>query len=307
MSIPISVVVCTRNRIESLTRCVQAFASVKTKHKWELIIVDNGSSDGTNEFLSALPTSLNNATVVTTFELRMGSGAARNKGASKAQGDIVAFTDDDCYVLDNYIDSMIAAFEAKPEIGFIAGRILLYDQSDLRSTINESEDYLAFPPKTFIPGGAVQGANMAFRRSTLDRIGGFDINFGAGTSFPSEDIVAAAASIWAGIAGAYDPRPTVYHHHGRKTEREAKELWKSYDMARGAYYAKFILRKDTRTEYLSAWMRTTINGIVKGRRTLERNAARGSAMDRFYAVRHFFIEVCGAVEYLATRSRAHVG
>src|SRR6185312_4972124 len=110
----------------------------------------------------------------------------------------------------------------------------------------ESEDYLFFAPRTFLPAGTVHSANMAFRRTVLTRIGGFDPDFGAGTRFPAEDIVAAATAVWSGIAGAYDPRPTVYHHHGRKTERQGRILWKAYDVARGAYYAKFILRPDTR-------------------------------------------------------------
>ena len=223
MSIPISVIICTRNRVDRLRRCVEAFASVDTIYNWELIIVDNGSEDGTSAFLASLPRQLAKARVITTFEPKRGLAAARNKGISQACGSIIAFTDDDCYVSENYIELMISAF-AHPEIGLVGGRVLLYDRSDIRLTISESKDYLVLQPRTFVPPGTVQGANMAFRRTILDQIGGFDENLGAGTSFACEDIDAVAASIWAGITGAYDPRPVVYHHHARKNKTRGKRF-----------------------------------------------------------------------------------
>jgi glycosyltransferase involved in cell wall biosynthesis len=163
MSIPISVVVCTRNRVDSLRRCVQALASLHTDCEWELVIVDNGSDDGTNAFLASLPSWFGKAHVITTFEPKRGLAAARNRGFRQTHGNIVAFKDDDCYVSEDYIDALISAFE-NPEIGFVGGRILLYDQSDIRLTIRESEDYLILQPRTFVGAGTVQGANMAFRR-----------------------------------------------------------------------------------------------------------------------------------------------
>lgn len=293
MSIPISVVVCTHNRVDSLRRCVKALASVKTDHEWELVIVDNASDDGTSVFLASLPTQFSAATVVTAFEPKRGLAAARNKGVSVARGNIIAFTDDDCYVSEDYIDAMISAFTANPEIGFVGGRILLYDQSDLRITIQESKDYLLLLERTFAAAGTVQGANMAFRRETIDHIGGFDEDFGAGTRFACEDIDAVASALWAGIIGAYDPRPTVYHHHGRKTEVEERDLRRIYDKARGAYYAKYILRGDSRLQYVRNWMRTIKNelrwamgAIRRGRRPLMGQSLR---------------EACGAIEYIAVR------
>ena len=93
MSIPISVVVCTRNRVEGLRRCVQALASIHTDYEWELVIVDNGSDDGTNVFLASLPSQYGTAHVITTFEPKRGLAAARNRGFGQTHGNIVAFTE----------------------------------------------------------------------------------------------------------------------------------------------------------------------------------------------------------------------
>ena len=195
----------------------------------------------------------------------------------------------------NYIDAMISAFKANGHIGFIGGRVLLYDQSDLKLTIQESEDYLALQPRTFVAAGTIHGANMAFRRMVLDRIGGFDERFGAGTSFGcGEDIDAVASALWAGFAGAYDPGPTVYHHHGRKTKREARDLFKTYDRGRGAYYAKYILRSDSRNEYLGKWM-----GEVR------RRAINGHFIGRLSDMRRSFREFYGALHYVAAWACSH--
>lgn len=289
MPIPISVVVCTRNRVDSLRRCVQALASIHTDYEWELVIVDNGSDDGTNVFLASLPSRYGKAHVITTVEPKRGLAAARNRGFCQSHGNIVAFTDDDCYVSKDYIDALISAFE-NPEIGFVGGRILLYDQADLKLTIQEGEHSFVLLPRTFIAAGTIQGANMAFRRTALDQIGGFDENLGAGTSFACEDIDAVAALIWQDIAGAYDPRLVVYHHHGRKTKREARDLWKTYDKGRGAYFTKYILRSDSRSKYIRRWWDT-----------IKRGATSGGLKTRVWNVRQSLRELCGGFHYIATR------
>jgi GT2 family glycosyltransferase len=130
----------------------------------------------------------------------------------------------------------------------------LHDPSDLRITSQEDNKHIAFAPRSFIPAGAVQGANMAFRKPVLERIGGFDETFGPGTNFVCDDIDAVAAALWAGFRDAYDPRPTVYHHHGRRTAQEAQPLFRIYDPGRGAYFVKYIFNKESRYESLRAWI-----------------------------------------------------
>lgn len=292
VSIAISVIVCTCNRSDSLRRCVRALSAINTDFKWELVVVNNSSDDDTSEFLASLPPLAGNAQIVTAFEAKRGLAAARNRGLNHARGPIVAFTDDDCYVSEDYVDAMIDAFAAGDQIGFVGGRVLLYDQSDLKITVQEREDYLVFRPRTFIAAGTIHGANMAFRKTVLDHIGGFDETLGAGTNFAcGEDIDALARALWAGFSGSYDPRPTVYHHHGRKTKRDQNDLQKGYDRGRGAYYAKYILRSDSRSEYLKQWIEDLKNGPISGR-----------GRERFSAVGKSLRELSGAYRYVAARA-----
>ena len=255
----ISVIVCTHNRRAQLERCLEALLRIKSDHIWELIIVKNACTDGTADFLKALPSGPVPIKVVD--EPLKGGGRARNRGLEVAEGRYLGFVDDDCYVTEDYIDAMIAAFNDHPEAGFIGGRILLYDKSDLHLTIDEHEAVRSYQPYTFMPAGAIHGANVAFRREVLDRIGGFNNDFGAGASYCTEDTVAQANTLWAGFAGAFDPRPVVFHHHGRKTKDDLRKLFKIYDAGVGSYYAHFLLRKDTRRTFAKGWLDVVFRNI----------------------------------------------
>src|SRR5713226_8363476 len=176
----ISLIICTRNRCQQLVRCLDTVGRIEFKRPWELIIVDNGSVDETaavvNEFTAK-------ALVSTTYvlESKPGKSNALNTALGIARGKILAFTDDDCYPAPDFLDRVWAAFE-DGSVGYITGRIMLHDPTDERMTVNESSTPLTFPGRSFIPTGAVSGANMAFRREVLLDIGGFDPFFGPGSS-----------------------------------------------------------------------------------------------------------------------------
>lgn len=95
----VSVIVPVYNDKERLLNCIQNLLSQSyPSHKYEIIIVDNGSTDGASEEVASLPVRLINENSI------QSSYAARNKGISCANGDIVAFTDSDCSPCQNWID-----------------------------------------------------------------------------------------------------------------------------------------------------------------------------------------------------------
>jgi glycosyltransferase involved in cell wall biosynthesis len=236
----LSLVICTRNRAAQLEKSLQAVQSLQCATPWELIVVDNGSSDDTRDIIERYRSSLPLRLV---SETRRGLGRARNRGWRASTGDIVAFTDDDCYPACDYLTSIAQSFEDAPTRGFVGGRVTLFDPRDLPITIKEREEPEFFAPYEFIYAGAIHGANFAFRRSALESIGGFDERLGAGTRFSCEDIDIMARLLATGWSGIYDPRVTVAHHHGRRTILEAKILNREYDRGRGAYYVKCVFNR----------------------------------------------------------------
>jgi GT2 family glycosyltransferase len=175
------------------------------------------------------------------FEPKPGLGNARNAGVGIARGQLLAFTDDDCYPAPDFLSQIWSAFEHDPLLGYITGRILLHDPADHPMSINEFTTPRMFPGKSFIHAGDIQGANMAFRRTVLLDIGGFDPLFGAGSLFPSEDVDVAGRASAMGWTGQYLPEVIVRHHHRRKAS-DARSMRKSYAIGRGAYHMKCLLR-----------------------------------------------------------------
>ena len=247
----LSLIVCTRDRSGRLDAFFEALGRMRARTAWELVIVDNGSIDDTPVRLATLAGSLE-APVTIVRAPRPGLGRARNAGVTAARGALLAFTDDDCYPAVDYIDSVADAF-ADRERGFLAGRILLYDAQDHPITIRVDSTPIPIPPRSVVPTGLVQGANMAFRREVLERIGGFDDALGPGTPFCNDDVDAAARASAAGFAGSFVPEPVVHHHHGRRDPAEISALWRSYDHGRGAYYAKCIFELPIRWRVARYW------------------------------------------------------
>jgi glycosyltransferase involved in cell wall biosynthesis len=246
----LSLVICTRNRALQLAECLRSLTRLQYSVPWELVIVDNGSKDETQDVINSYTESLPLKTVI---EPKAGLGRARNRGWATSTGNIVAFTDDDCYPAEDFLGSIVLCFEQDSRIGFIGGRVLLHDPEDYRSTVQEQAYRQELRPGEFLRAGLIHGANFACRRMALESVGGFDERFGAGALFGSaEDVDIQARMLAWGWLGAYDPRPLVYHHHGR-TEVEVLKLRKGYDRGRGAYYSKCILNPKLHTAYLRNW------------------------------------------------------
>jgi len=231
-----------------------AAAAVESRLAWEVVVVDNGSTDSTRHVIA--DAAERTPCIRSVFEAQKGLGAARDTGWRAAEGEIVAFTDDDCYLSPTFVDDLFRVFAEKPELGFVGGRVLLHDPEDLPVTIDLRDAPEAVPCHRFLPAGTLQGANLSFRRLVLARLGGVDRGIGAGTPYPFEDIDLIAAAAWAGVKGIYDPRPTVSHHHRRRSH-DFPMILADYDRGRGAYYMKYILRADSRLAYILGWIRKT--------------------------------------------------
>ena len=275
-----TLIISTRNRAESLRRCLAALdVSEIREHAGDVIVVDNGSTDATQEVIAAQRRERFGELLTTIVEPQPGLSNARNAGVQHARGEILVFTDDDCYVQGGFFRELVREFD-DAQLDYCAGRILLHDPTDARRGVNYHDKRYEFPPRSFLGTGAVQGANMAFHRRVFDRIGLFETMFGAGTPFACEDVDFAGRASHAGFRGAFLPQVVVHHHHGRKPKsRELAATVRTYDIGRGAYYASRLMAGDW--QYVPGWVRSTI----KKRRTL----------------RNLFYELVGVTWYLRAR------
>jgi glycosyltransferase involved in cell wall biosynthesis len=250
-------VICTRNRARQLTACLAAVGNIQSNLPWELLLVDNGSSDETSDVIDAFlltHTLLKGHHLIQPID---NGSLAKNLAIAASEGEIIAFTDDDCYPASDFIDRVHEIFAAEPLTGFIGGRIMLHDPTDAPLTINESLETALYTAGGIVPNGAISGANMAFRRVALVAVGGFDPTFGAGTRYPGEDWDICARVCMSGWNGGYYPSPVVSHHHGRKAKDAARTL-RGYHYGGGAVFAKLVTNRSTRWPYLKHWARRTL-------------------------------------------------
>jgi glycosyltransferase involved in cell wall biosynthesis len=279
----VSLIVCTKNRAASLTTCLERIACMQTSFAWELIVVDNNSSDDTKEVVQRFMAS---SAVKTRylFAAQPGNGAGRNAGIAISRGEILVFTDDDCYVEADYLSEVVRVFY-DPRIGFMSGRIMLFDPSDYPITINESEHAIHVPKRGAVYCGLVQGANLAFRRRALDQAGVFDPNFGAGARYAGEDWELAIRVCMKGWAGGYFPGPVVHHHHGRKAQH-IDRLQRFYQLGEGALYAKGLFDPGLRRSVAWLWIKSM-----------------GRDVFRYFDLRHLMYVLLGMASYAASSLR----
>ena len=282
----LSLIICTRNRATQLAQTLNTVSAIRSQLKWELVVVDNESTDRTGAVVQEFAASCDQP-VQLIVQPGRGVSCAKNAGWRSARSAIIVCIDDDCYPQQDYLDSIFECFSKDPKLGFVGGRILLYDPTDRRVTIQESLEPLSFPPGSFIRPGFIQGANVAYRRAALTDVGGFDPWFGAGALYSGDETELIARISAAGWNGAYDPKPVVYHHHGRKTANEEWRLRRWYDRGRGAYYAKCMLNRGMRDIYVKNWiltllhqsLRTTVLEIVAGLDYVARACRTGRSLN----------------------------
>jgi glucosyl-dolichyl phosphate glucuronosyltransferase len=119
----VSVVVCTRNRADQLGEFLQSATALIVPHGlvWELIVVDNGSTDHTarvvESFASRLP-------VRYVREDEAGLSNARNRGVEAAMGDYICWTDDDVSLDPEWLSAYVTAFRTWPDAAIFGGRVI---------------------------------------------------------------------------------------------------------------------------------------------------------------------------------------
>lgn len=287
MSAPeLSLVIATRNRAERLRAALEAVARIDSAHPWEIVVVDNGSTDRTRQVAAEATPSMP-VPLRLLEEPVVNVSRARNLGARATSGAILAFTDDDCYPHPAHVDEVLERFAADPGLGFVCGAVELYDPGDSSVATVTLEERLVFSRRSFVTPGIVLTANLAFRRGAFEDVGGFDELFTYGSGPGGGDVEAAVRVLAAGWRGLYDPALVVLHHHGRRPRAAVDAARRSYDVGRGLFYAKCGFDRRLRRTYLVGWARLTW-GRLRRRESL-RPVAR---------------ELQGALRYVRSRVRA---
>lgn len=252
-SLRIDVVVATRDRGESLRRCLDALAQACALHGpgVRVILVDNGAAPLDAAALTReAPATLD---LLVLREPQTGLSHARNAGLSRAEAEIVAFTDDDCLVEPDWLRAIERHFAAMPELDAIGGWVGLADPRDLKVSIRtgtESVEIVSTPQAL----AHLIGCNFSVRRAALARVGMFDPRLGAGSATcAGEDLDLFNRLLKSGGRLRYEPDIRVLHAHGRRETAAVVALSRGYARGRGAFYAKHVLAGDGQVLLVALW------------------------------------------------------
>jgi glucosyl-dolichyl phosphate glucuronosyltransferase len=214
-----SIVIATYNRAADLRETLTSLANLSPNGDWEVIVVDNNSTDNTRTVIETaaaqFPVNLRYV-----FEARQGRSPALNAGIRAARGSIIATTDDDVRVAPDWLDRAAEALERSGG-DYVGGRVLpiwaaprpkwLVDQPGKQWAVIALLDY---GPEMLEFGTRVPlGVNMAFTRAAFDRVGVLDPDTGrrAGTLLGQEVREWCIRARKMNVRGFYAPEMAVQH------------------------------------------------------------------------------------------------
>jgi glycosyltransferase involved in cell wall biosynthesis len=166
----ISVVTGVYNKEETVSACINSILS-QDYQDFELIVVDDGSTDGSSMKISPF---LGDARIRLIETKHVGYSHASNTGASAAKGEVLYFVDADCVAGASNLSKLSDLF-SDPEIGCVGGEIRALNGAFLIPRVIEAwENPPARPPD----------ANVAYRKDLFERVGGYDksMKFGPGVN-----------------------------------------------------------------------------------------------------------------------------
>jgi glycosyltransferase involved in cell wall biosynthesis len=307
----ISVIICTRNRAAPLDRTLVSMEMMGPMPgiAWELIVVDNGSTDGTQKTLECHRRLLPLKAV---YHGEKGLSRARNRGVEEASGNWIVWTDDDVRVDPHWLQAYAQSFKDYPEAVVFGGPIEPELEGPRRPWMQNNLDVLrhALAAREFgpfpvplsleddrMPFGANFAVRAAEQSATL-----YDVNLGAGSggSTVGEETALIRELLGGGSTGMWVPGARV--RHIIPLERQSRSYVFDYyaghgatDARRQGHWAKvppWLLRRlvtrwadysarrlvPGRTDWVKPLVRYAYDcGYLKGVLTMRREARHGSA------------------------------
>lgn len=234
MNSTISIVIVTRNRIDTLLNTIQHLTLLAENPA--IIVVDNCSTDGTVEQVQArFPT-------VTVLAQTENQGVnARNIGVQAAQTPLIAFCDDDSWWQSGALTKAVQYFEQYPHLGVLAGKVLLNEEERLEPVCEAMRDSPLTSDKP-LPGPAILGfvcCAVVVRREAFLAVGGFHKRF----AIAGEERMFSADMLAAGWSLAY-AEDMVSHHFpspsrnpNHRIQLLTRDTFWYYWLRRPLYYA----------------------------------------------------------------------
>lgn len=252
----ITVCICTRNRGDSISATLRSIA-VSAYHDFDVIVVDQSEDGDTERAVQATVSGDQRFRYIRSVS--HGLSVARNLAVDSARGPILAFTDDDCEVAEDWLPAIAQHFRDQHDVGQVCGIVqpAPYDTSEgfipasgFRTRMRINSPWLKWREKGI-------GANMSFRLDTLRQVGPFDEILGAGGSlYTCEDADMTYRVLRAGFA-VLNVTDAVVLHYGFRNWTQGRVMMRNTGTGVGATYTKHLRLGDVAVlpTLLIEWMR----------------------------------------------------
>lgn len=274
----VSVIILNYNGASILPVIAESIASVRkqTLSDWELILVDDGSQDGSAEFLARHADGQSTRFVQAPHR---GVGAARNAGARLAQGAFLAFLDNDAIPALDWLQHLVGFFENRPDCGAAASLVFFADRpgvvNSAGSVLNELAHGMGVCMHELYPFCQVPdeimyatGNGMAIRAEVLRQVGFFDEGF---LFYGHDDSDVGIRIRNRGYTIAPVTRAKVQHLHSVSKLQPGMSFWdernrfrfafKHFDLVKLTWFSLFELRNLARSPERRAYTRAWFSAL----------------------------------------------
>lgn len=226
----ISIIIVNWDGKKHLEICIPSLLNIITSYDLEIIVVDNGSIDGSIEYLESYESIIRKKNInlkIIKNKKNLGFAPANNQGYRVAKGNLILFINNDTKVPRNFLDPLVEVLLSDPKIGAVQPKILYLDEPlkiDSTGSFFTKTGILYHRGHQKIDRGqfdkqdeifSMKGACMLFKRSVLEKVGLFDESFFA--YFEETDL---CHRVWlAGFKVLYSPRSVIYHKVGGSTSK----------------------------------------------------------------------------------------
>jgi len=250
----VSIIIPTYNGLSLLQRHLPALLAAEGVADAELWVADDGSTDGTAEWLAA---NVPQARVVRRAE-NGGFSRACNAAIAEACGDALLLLNNDVSVEAGFLPPLVRALESDPSVFAVNSRILLpgrgmRDEGEKMGGFHHGifyVDCLPRPSPVAAPTLYATACAALYRRDRVDALGGFDELY---SPFYWEDVDLSYRALRRGWTVLYEPRSVVYHQHETSTARMDP---------------RYTARVRGRNQFLFVWKNITDPGLTRASRAL---------------------------------------
>lgn len=180
----LSIIVCTYNRDQYIYQCLSNLAKNQTHCAWEIILINNNSTDNTHNEYERFRKDFPYVNVHYFIEQNAGLSFARNRGIKEAHGDWFVFLDDDSMVNVDYLENVNSHLENYPDIGAFGGLIEPFFEGENPDWLSKwsmgfvSAIDMGNKIRQFAKGKYPIGANMGISRTAIEQVGDFNTALG---------------------------------------------------------------------------------------------------------------------------------